>query len=130
MTFTDAWPALLRRFPELEEQAVRFASPPIRNSATLCGNLANGSPIGDSIPGPDRARCADRTSPRQRMRRLALEDFYLGYQSKDLSRGEFLVGVAIPAADSGAMDRELQARQAHRSGYLRGLRHLLRERRG
>jgi len=36
--------------PGLEEQANRFASPPIRNSATLCGNLANGSPIGDSIP--------------------------------------------------------------------------------
>ena len=50
VTLTDAWPALLRRFPELEEQAARFASPPIRNSATLCGNLANGSPIGDSIP--------------------------------------------------------------------------------
>ncbi len=50
VTLTDAWPALLARFPTLAEQAARFASPPIRNSATLCGNLANGSPIGDSIP--------------------------------------------------------------------------------
>ena len=50
VTLTDAWPALLARFPALSEQAERFASPPIRNSATLCGNLANGSPIGDSIP--------------------------------------------------------------------------------
>ncbi len=45
-----AWTALVRRHPQLAEQARRFASPPIRNSATLCGNVANGSPIGDSMP--------------------------------------------------------------------------------
>ena len=28
----------------------RFASPPIRNAGTLGGNVANGSPIGDSMP--------------------------------------------------------------------------------
>src|SRR5277367_4789471 len=33
VTLTDAWPALLGSFPELKEQAARFASPPIRNSA-------------------------------------------------------------------------------------------------
>ena len=101
VTFTDAWPALLRRFPELEEQAVRFASPPIRNSATLCGNLANGSPIGDSIPALIALGAQIELRKGSVIRRLALEDFYLGYQSKDLSRGEFMTGVAIPAAASG-----------------------------
>ncbi len=98
VTLTDAWPALLSRFPELEEQATRFASPPIRNSATLCGNLANGSPIGDSIPALLALDAQIELRKGAAVRRLPLEDFYLGYQKKDLSNGEFMTGVAIPAA--------------------------------
>ena len=96
VSIAEAWRALCGRFPALQEQAARFASPPIRNSATLCGNLANGSPIGDSIPalialGAElELRCASR------VRRLPLEDFYLGYQKKDLATGEFVTGVAVP----------------------------------
>jgi xanthine dehydrogenase small subunit len=102
-TLTDAWPALLRRFPELEEQAARFASPPIRNSATLCGNLANGSPIGDSIPVLIALDARVELRKGTAVRRLALEDFYLGYQHKALDTGEFMTGVAIPAATQGRL---------------------------
>jgi xanthine dehydrogenase small subunit len=96
VTFTDAWPALLARFPELAEQGARFASPPIRNSATLCGNLANGSPIGDSIPTLIVLGAQLELRSGTQVRRLPLEDFYLGYQKKDLGRSEFVAGVAIP----------------------------------
>jgi xanthine dehydrogenase small subunit len=96
VTFTDAWPALLAQFPELAEQAARFASPPIRNSATLCGNLANGSPIGDSIPALIALGAQLELRSAAQVRRLPLENFYLGYQKKDLGRGEFVAGVAIP----------------------------------
>ena len=100
---TDAWPALLRRFPELGEQAARFASPPIRNSATLCGNLANGSPIGDSIPTLIALGAQIELRQGSAVRRLALEDFYLGYQKKALKESEFVTGVAIPAAAGGRL---------------------------
>jgi xanthine dehydrogenase small subunit len=103
VTLTDAWPTLLRTFPELEEQAARFASPPIRNSATLCGNLANGSPIGDSIPALIALDARIELRKGAGVRRLALEDFYLGYQNKALDRGEFMTGVAIPAATKGRL---------------------------
>jgi xanthine dehydrogenase small subunit len=96
VTFTDAWPALLARFPELAEQGARFASPPIRNSATLCGNLANGSPIGDSIPALIALGAHLELRRGGQVRRLPLENFYLGYQKKDLGRSEFVAGVAIP----------------------------------
>jgi xanthine dehydrogenase small subunit len=96
VTFTDAWPALLAWFPELAEQAARFASPPIRNSATLCGNLANGSPIGDSIPALIALGAELELRCGARVRRLALENFYLDYQKKDLGQGEFVAGVAVP----------------------------------
>jgi xanthine dehydrogenase small subunit len=103
VTLTDAWPALLRQFPELDEQAARFASPPIRNSATLCGNLANGSPIGDSIPALIALNARIELRKGTSGRRLALEDFYLGYQNKALDKGEFMTGVAIPAAANGRL---------------------------
>ncbi len=44
VTLAQAWPAIVAEYPTLAEQAQRFASPPVRNSATLCGNLGNGSP--------------------------------------------------------------------------------------
>jgi xanthine dehydrogenase small subunit len=103
VTLTDAWPALLWRFPQLEEQAARFASPPIRNSATLCGNLANGSPIGDSIPALLALDAQIELRKGPVVRRLPLEDFYLGYQKKDLRKGEFVMGVAIPTGAPGRL---------------------------
>jgi len=50
VSLTDAFAALLEEYSDLEEIIRRFASPPICNSGTLCGNVANGSPIGDSMP--------------------------------------------------------------------------------
>jgi xanthine dehydrogenase small subunit len=97
---TDAWGAIIDAYPQLAEQAGRFGSPPVRNSGTLCGNLANGSPIGDSIPilmalGAElELRCGGRS------RRLPLERFYLGYLRKDLAPGEFIVRVRIPVPDA------------------------------
>jgi xanthine dehydrogenase small subunit len=96
VSLTDAWQALVALCPALAEVADRFASPPVRNSGTLCGNLANGSPIGDGLPplialgAQIELRCGGRT------RWLALEQFYLGYQRKDLAPGEFLVSVRVP----------------------------------
>ncbi|HSB99774.1 MAG TPA: FAD binding domain-containing protein, partial [Burkholderiaceae bacterium] len=46
----DAWAALAARAPPLTEAWLRFASPPIRHMGTMGGNVANGSPIGDSAP--------------------------------------------------------------------------------
>jgi xanthine dehydrogenase small subunit len=101
VSLTDAWAALVARCPPLREVADRFGSPPIRNSGTLCGNLANGSPIGDALPtlmalGAElELRCGERT------RWLALESFYLGYQKKDLAPGEFVVSVRVPIPPPG-----------------------------
>ena len=92
----DAYTALVAHYPMLDELHRRFASPPIRHAGTLCGNLANGSPIGDSMPilialgAQILLRRGDVT------RTLALEEFYLGYQKKALQAGEFIEAVSIP----------------------------------
>src|SRR5256885_4435705 len=50
VSLTDAFAVLVKHYPELDELFRRFASPPIRNAGTLGGNIANGSPIGDTMP--------------------------------------------------------------------------------
>ena len=46
----DAWRALVARWPTLAEVWLRFAGVPLRHTGTMGGNVANGSPIGDSAP--------------------------------------------------------------------------------
>jgi xanthine dehydrogenase small subunit len=98
VALTDAWGAIVGAFPQLAELAQRFGSPPVRNSGTLCGNLANGSPIGDSMPVLIALGAELELRHGARTRRLPLESFYLGYQRKALQPGEFIVAVHVPAA--------------------------------
>jgi xanthine dehydrogenase small subunit len=96
VTLSDAMPALDRFWPELHEAWQRFASVPIRNSATLVGNIANGSPIGDSMPAllALDARVALRSATGER--ELSLDTFYRGYRETALAPGEFVACVRIP----------------------------------
>jgi xanthine dehydrogenase small subunit len=96
VSLTEAWGAIVAAFPQLSELAQRFGSPPVRNSGTLCGNLANGSPIGDSMPVLIALGAELELRRGTRARRLSLERFYLGYQRKDLAHGEFIVSVTVP----------------------------------
>lgn len=101
VSVTDAGVAIVQQYPGLDELFRRFASPPIRNAGTLGGNVANGSPIGDSMPalmvlGASLAlRCGDKE------RQLKLDDFYHDYQVNDLQAGEFVARIRIPLARDG-----------------------------
>jgi len=97
----DAFPAIVARYPMLGELANRFASPPIRNSGTLCGNIANGSPIGDSMPILIALGASVVLRRGDAVRTLALEGLYLGYQKKALQPGEFVAAVRIPVSTPG-----------------------------
>jgi len=96
VSLTDGWNALVAQMPELAEMAQRFGSPPVRNAGTLCGNLANGSPIGDSLPVLMALDAELELRRGARTRRLPLERFYLGYQRTALEPGEFVVAVRVP----------------------------------
>jgi xanthine dehydrogenase small subunit len=101
VSLAQGWAAILEFYPQLEELVQRFGSPPVRNSGTLCGNLANGSPIGDSMPILIALGAELELRRGTSTRRLLLERFYLGYQKKDLAHGEFVVAVRVPAAQPG-----------------------------
>jgi xanthine dehydrogenase small subunit len=105
VSLTDAWQALVTQWPALQEVADRFGSPPVRNSGTLCGNLANGSPIGDGLPTLIALGAEVELRRGAHSRHLALEKFYLGYQKKDLAEGEFVVSVRVPRPAAGVRVR-------------------------
>ncbi len=92
----DAWAALAEHLPVLRDHGLRFASPPVRHAGTLGGNLANGSPIGDSAPvlmALD-ARVVLRHGTAERT--LPLDGFYLGYMRNQRQRGELLLRIEVP----------------------------------
>jgi xanthine dehydrogenase small subunit len=103
VSLTDAYEAIVTRYPMLAEIAERFGSPPVRNAGTLGGNVANGSPIGDSMPFLMVLGATLRLRRGERRRELPLESFYLGYQKKALEPGEFLEAVCVPLPRPGRL---------------------------
>ena len=96
VTLTGAMPVILEHYPLLDELLRRFASPPIRNAGTLGGNVANGSPIGDSMPALMAAGASLVLRSLEGSREVDLDDFYHGYQRNDLRQGEFVERIRIP----------------------------------
>jgi xanthine dehydrogenase small subunit len=96
VTYTDAMAAVGGRWPDFGELIRRLGSVQIRNSGTIGGNVANGSPIGDSMPALI-ALGADLVLRKASARRnMPLEDFYLDYRTTTLERGEFVELIRVP----------------------------------
>jgi xanthine dehydrogenase small subunit len=92
----SAYRALVAEWPSLEDVWLRFASVPVRNAGTMGGNVANGSPIGDSAPV---LLALDATLELRRgdaLRTLALAGFYVDYMKNRLEPGEFLQAIVVP----------------------------------
>ena len=96
----DAFAALAERRPSVTTFAHRFAGRPVRQSGTLGGNVANGSPIGDSMPLLIALRAQvvlmAWRSGRMVHRHVALEDYYLGYRKTVLAPDELLCWIVVP----------------------------------
>ena len=88
--------AITASYPALDELFKRFASPPIRNAGTLGGNIANASPIGDTMPALIVAGTTLILRRGKSRREVPLADFYLDYQVTDLRPAEFLESIRIP----------------------------------
>ena len=104
-TLSDAMPVLDEYFPQLHDLFARFASPPIRNAGTLGGNVANGSPIGDSMPALLVLDAQLLLRKGGSTRELPLDQFYLGYQENALAEGEFVERIRIRLIDDDVILR-------------------------
>jgi len=112
-SLANAFAALDEDFPELHEAWERFASPPIRASGTLGGNVANGSPIGDSMPALIALGAKVVLRSRDTLRTLPLEDLYLAYRKTALARGEFVSRIVVPPRGEGLLLRAWKASRRH-----------------
>lgn len=111
-TLSDVMPVLAEYYPTLRELFVRFASPPIRNAGTLGGNIANASPIGDSMPALLALDTVLVLREGKQQRELSLDEYYVDYQVTALQPGEFLekIRVPLPASSSGLQTYKVSKR--------------------
>ena len=105
VTLTDAFAALVADRPQLHAFATRFAGLPVRNAGTLGGNVANGSPIGDSMPLLIALRANVVLMSVQGNRELPLERLYTGYRKNVMAPDEVLAWIKVPKAMAGELSR-------------------------
>lgn len=96
VTYSQARTALGALHPDLDELLRRIAGPQVRNSGTIGGNIANGSPIGDMPPALIALSATVALRKGAERRTLPLEDYFIAYGKQDLREGEFLESVFVP----------------------------------
>lgn len=101
VSYADAAPALGRAFPHLAPYWLRIGGAQVRSAGTVGGNIANGSPIGDTPPVLIAlgARIVLRHGAARR--EVALEDFFVEYGKQDRAPGEFVERIVVPHAAPG-----------------------------
>ncbi len=101
VTYTEAAGVVTTHFPQLGELWYRIGGEQIRNLGTIGGNIANGSPIGDTPP-PLIVLGASLTLRRGNERReVKLKDYFIAYGKQDRQPGEFVESVSIPLLPAG-----------------------------
>ena len=96
LTLDQAFEAMHAHWPMFSEVWRRFASPPVRASGTLGGNVANGSPIGDSMPVLIALGAEVGLQHRDSRRVLPLEALYLDYKRQARVPGEWVESLRLP----------------------------------
>ena len=105
VTYSAARKALSALYPDMGELLRRLGSVQVRNSGTIGGNIANGSPIGDMAPALIAAGATLLLRRGGEQRRLLLEDYFIEYGKQDRGPGEFVEAVICPALDPGRIFR-------------------------
>ena len=100
-TYAEAELALAAIDPDIGEMLRRLGSKQVRAAGTIGGNIANGSPIGDSPPVLIALGASIELRLGDTRRTLPLEDFFLDYGRQDRSPGEILTRIVVPRLGSG-----------------------------
>jgi len=96
VSLTELHAAIAPRHPSFAEMLRRFASTQVRNAATIGGNIANGSPIGDAPPALIALGAKLHLRKGDTRRTIPLESFFIDYGKQDRAPGEFVEGITIP----------------------------------
>ncbi|MEJ6399089.1 xanthine dehydrogenase small subunit [Yoonia sp. 208BN28-4] len=96
VTMTDVHRVLKDHHPSYAEMVRRYGSEQVRAAATIGGNIANGSPIGDNPPALIALGATLHLRHGDTTRDMPLEDFFIEYGKQDRAKGELVTGVTIP----------------------------------
>ncbi|WP_295316797.1 xanthine dehydrogenase small subunit [Roseobacter sp.] len=95
-TLTALEPVMEDLHPSFAAMIRRYGSVQVRNAATIGGNIANGSPIGDGPPALIALGATLHLRQGDRRRSIPLEDFFLAYGKQDRRAGEFVEKITVP----------------------------------
>jgi len=105
VSITEVEALVAQAYPDFAEVLRRFGSPPIRSTATLAGNIANGSPIGDSMPCLMALGATLVLRRGDKTRSVPLDQFYTGQKQNVLQAGEFIEAIELPKPMAGQVFR-------------------------
>ncbi len=101
VTYADLHELIDRHYPDFGELIRRLGSTQIRNAGTMGGNVANGSPIGDSPPPLIVLGATLVLRSAAGRREMPLEDYFIAYGEQDRRPGEFVELIRLPLPQSG-----------------------------
>jgi len=96
VSYTEAYPVIIRHFPQLTELWNRIGGEQVRNMGTVGGNVANGSPIGDTPPALIGLGATVLLRKGKIRRSVPIENYFIEYGKQDRSPGEFVEGIHVP----------------------------------
>ncbi|MBX5152429.1 xanthine dehydrogenase small subunit [Rhizobium lentis] len=96
VSYTGAFAAIAKKIPALGRLIDRIGGEQVRNMGTIGGNIANGSPIGDSPPPLIALGATLTLRSLEGQRKMPLEDFFIAYGKQDRRPGEFVESVFVP----------------------------------
>lgn len=97
VSYTEAYPVIVRHFPRLKDVWNRIGGQQVRNMGTIGGNIANGSPIGDMPPALIALGAEVSLRSREGARNVLLDDYFIEYGKQDRQRHEFVESITVPA---------------------------------
>ena len=83
-------------YPDFTKILRRYGSPQIRNVATVAGNIATASPIGDCLPLLLSLNAQVILQGLKKTKVLFLDDFFVSYRKTKLKKGQFIHSIRIP----------------------------------
>lgn len=101
VTYTEALKTLANHVPALGPLIERIGGQQVRNMGTIGGNIANGSPIGDTPPALIALDAKLTLRKGAERRTIRLEDYFIAYGKQDRQPGEFVEAVHVPAPAAG-----------------------------
>jgi xanthine dehydrogenase small subunit len=96
VTMTEVLAEVGEHHPSYTEMIRRYGSEQVRNAATIGGNIANGSPIGDNPPALIAMGATLHLRFGAQTRAMPIEDFFIAYGKQDRAPGELVTGVTLP----------------------------------